>query len=433
MSKKDQVFKAVQANPGQSAKAYTDELGFNVASTLHDLRQSGELISPKGLGGVLLWFEKGADVSHVLKQRSDELAGLINPPRAKPAAAPPPVGLPAPPTEAPPEAPEPEAVKPPTSPSFVAAWVAEVRQADASLDAGERVHELAPPADASPVDDVPSDAAPTAALFGVTSGGQVVPIVQPSTSGPDWTEPQTVASVDASLEAAKASRRLLSTSAPEPIRPTTPLEIGTPVPSTRPACVMPGRGAEQGAYLYAAYNSAGDQATAGLSWDGKFCPAWADLPFNVREKWNAAAAVWEPFQRERRHSAFLLDEANRLARVLDCAAWEPPSDDAIETLIRFVRWLALDRADRLYELMIVRHVLDRKVSDAIAAAWSFDPEAAEELADGVSAAMQLGYVFLRDARVTSFAIRRGQTRKQDRDAARRAQAKRAAAVDGGGS
>lgn len=265
---------------------------------------------------------------------------------------------------------------------------------------------------------------------GQTAAADASEYVTPPPGAPDWTQPQTVASVDASREAAG---RLISTSAPEPIRPTTPLDIGTPVPSTRPACVKPAPGAEQGAFLYAAYNSAGDQATAGLSWDGKFCPAWADLPVNVREKWNAAAAVWEPFLRERRQSEFLHEEANRLSRVLDCAAWEPPSKDPIETLIRFVRWLAMDRPDRLYELMIVRHILDRKLSEAVAAAWSFDEEAAEELADQVSAAMQLGYVFMRDARVAAFAIRRGQTRKRDRDAARKAQADRAARADGGAS
>jgi hypothetical protein len=40
--------------------------------------------------------------------------------------------------------------------------------------------------------------------------------------------------------------------------------------------------------LYYAYNAGGDPATAGLNFRGEPCPAWADLPDNVRAKWCAA-------------------------------------------------------------------------------------------------------------------------------------------------
>lgn len=40
--------------------------------------------------------------------------------------------------------------------------------------------------------------------------------------------------------------------------------------------------------LYYAYNAGGDPATAGLNFRGEPCPAWADLPENVRAKWRAA-------------------------------------------------------------------------------------------------------------------------------------------------
>jgi hypothetical protein len=43
--------------------------------------------------------------------------------------------------------------------------------------------------------------------------------------------------------------------------------------------------------LYDAYNAGGDPATAGLNYRGEPCPAWADLPPNIRAKWEAAAAV----------------------------------------------------------------------------------------------------------------------------------------------
>ena len=40
--------------------------------------------------------------------------------------------------------------------------------------------------------------------------------------------------------------------------------------------------------LYDAYNAGGDPATAGLNFRGEPCPAWVDLPENVRAKWCAA-------------------------------------------------------------------------------------------------------------------------------------------------
>ena len=41
--------------------------------------------------------------------------------------------------------------------------------------------------------------------------------------------------------------------------------------------------------LYAAYNAGGDPATANKNYRGEPCPAWGDLPENIRAKWQAAA------------------------------------------------------------------------------------------------------------------------------------------------
>ena len=46
--------------------------------------------------------------------------------------------------------------------------------------------------------------------------------------------------------------------------------------------------------LYCVYNAGGDPMTAGLNYRGDPCPAWGDLPENVREKWRAAAALYNP-------------------------------------------------------------------------------------------------------------------------------------------
>ena len=45
------------------------------------------------------------------------------------------------------------------------------------------------------------------------------------------------------------------------------------------------------AQLYAAYNLGGAPETAGLNYAGLPCPAWSDLPANVRAKWIAVAVA----------------------------------------------------------------------------------------------------------------------------------------------
>jgi hypothetical protein len=40
---------------------------------------------------------------------------------------------------------------------------------------------------------------------------------------------------------------------------------------------------------YTVYNAGGDPATAGLNFQGKPCPVWAELPENVKAKWLAVA------------------------------------------------------------------------------------------------------------------------------------------------
>lgn len=57
-----------------------------------------------------------------------------------------------------------------------------------------------------------------------------------------------------------------------------------------PACCLDVEDAEWAARLYAAYNRAGDPATAGLNYRGDPCPLWEELPPNVQAKWRAVAA-----------------------------------------------------------------------------------------------------------------------------------------------
>lgn len=64
--------------------------------------------------------------------------------------------------------------------------------------------------------------------------------------------------------------------------------------------------------LYEAYNAGGDDpAFINRNFRGEPCPAWADLPVNVRQKWENVAAENEvPLERVRRHLAacpFVID------------------------------------------------------------------------------------------------------------------------------
>lgn len=59
---------------------------------------------------------------------------------------------------------------------------------------------------------------------------------------------------------------------------------------TLPDCCYATENANLAEAMYAAYNAAGDPATAGLNYQGKPCPTWADLPENIRAKWEGAAA-----------------------------------------------------------------------------------------------------------------------------------------------
>ena len=59
-----------------------------------------------------------------------------------------------------------------------------------------------------------------------------------------------------------------------------------------PACCYPGEEiptrAEQ---LYCANLRGGDPSTAGKNYQGLPCPMWADLPANIRAKWEATARL----------------------------------------------------------------------------------------------------------------------------------------------
>ena len=56
-----------------------------------------------------------------------------------------------------------------------------------------------------------------------------------------------------------------------------------------PLCCYADTDDEPAIHLYAVYNRGGDPETAGLNYAGKECPAWDDLPDNVKAKWRAAA------------------------------------------------------------------------------------------------------------------------------------------------
>lgn len=58
-----------------------------------------------------------------------------------------------------------------------------------------------------------------------------------------------------------------------------------------PLCCYADTDDEPAVHLYAAYNRGGDPATVGLNYAGAECPAWDDLPDNVKAKWRATAAA----------------------------------------------------------------------------------------------------------------------------------------------
>ena len=63
--------------------------------------------------------------------------------------------------------------------------------------------------------------------------------------------------------------------------------------SKLPACCLAADGDPLAKILYAVYNRSGDASTAGLNFQGKPCPEWAELPENVRAKWKAVATLVE--------------------------------------------------------------------------------------------------------------------------------------------
>ena len=60
---------------------------------------------------------------------------------------------------------------------------------------------------------------------------------------------------------------------------------------TLPDCCYPTEGATLAEILYCAYNRGGDEATAGLNYQGKPCPVWSALPENIRAKWEASVVA----------------------------------------------------------------------------------------------------------------------------------------------
>ena len=61
-----------------------------------------------------------------------------------------------------------------------------------------------------------------------------------------------------------------------------------------PACCYALDSAPLAERMYAAYNAAGDPTTAGLNYQGRPCPTWAELPENIRAKWEGAAGAVAP-------------------------------------------------------------------------------------------------------------------------------------------
>jgi len=82
---------------------------------------------------------------------------------------------------------------------------------------------------------------------------------------------------------------------------------------------------------YNAYNAGGDPATANRNYRGEPCPAWDDLPQNVRDKWVAAMV---PMQETLEGACRWRDDALREYRQTapcprGCRAGESATDGAL--------------------------------------------------------------------------------------------------------
>ena len=66
--------------------------------------------------------------------------------------------------------------------------------------------------------------------------------------------------------------------------------------STLPPCCTPSEGASLAERLFCVYNAGGPPDRAGLAWDGRPVPAWAELSADspVRAKWEAVATFAGP-------------------------------------------------------------------------------------------------------------------------------------------
>ena len=90
---------------------------------------------------------------------------------------------------------------------------------------------------------------------------------------------------------------------------TSPTDIPTPLP----ACCIPTTDATVAERLYCAYNAAGPDGLRGLNHLGLPCPAWSELPEQIRRRWQAVA--W----RSTTEVGTLAEVSARLARAArDC-------------------------------------------------------------------------------------------------------------------
>lgn len=92
-----------------------------------------------------------------------------------------------------------------------------------------------------------------------------------------------------------------------------------------PPCCTSTDGASLAERLYCAYNAAGPIETAGLNYQGKPCPVWAELPEGVRVKWEAVAGQ----VKADRETVVKIVEEEFLKRGMDFFGRDPPTSASL--------------------------------------------------------------------------------------------------------
>ena len=112
--------------------------------------------------------------------------------------------------------------------------------------------------------------------------------------------PRWLAELDADTPQGAAMRAAFAEYGP-PITQETPMDSTPASSTTLPTCCYPRLEAETAEHLYCAYQRGGPPERAGLAWDGRPCPTWAELlakqeagdagASGVVAKWRAVAEL----------------------------------------------------------------------------------------------------------------------------------------------